>query len=72
MKKKIGLNVGGRKFDVDVDEKFSKFLEEQMEKDFRLEGNNEVKVLLHAYVRKNHELYMQEMKIEEILNKLDA
>ncbi|MBW6489097.1 hypothetical protein [Sulfurimonas sp.] len=71
MSRKLGLNIGGRRFDVDVDEKFAVFLEEQMRKDFNIEGNNDLKVLLHAYVRKNHDLYLQEQKIEEIAKKLE-
>jgi hypothetical protein len=71
MSRKLGLNIGGRRFDVDVDEKFAVFLEEQMRKDFNIDGNNDLKVLLHAYVRKNHDLYQQEQKIEEIAKKLE-
>ncbi|MFA5234991.1 MAG: hypothetical protein WC390_11385 [Sulfurimonas sp.] len=71
MSRKLGLNIGGRRFDVDVDEKFAVFLEEQMRKDFNIDGNNDLKVLLHAYVRKNHDLYLQEQKIEEIAKKLE-
>ena len=68
---KIGLHIGGRRFDVDVEEKFARFLEQQMEKDFNMEGNNDLKALLQAYVRKNHELYVQNQQVEEILKKLD-
>ena len=68
---KIGLHIGGRRFDVDVEEKFARFLQQQMEKDFNMEGNNDLKALLQAYVRKNHELYVQNQQVEEILKKLD-
>jgi hypothetical protein len=71
MSTKLGLHIGGRRFDVDVEEKFAKFLEQQMMKDFNIEGNNDLKALLQAYVRKNHELYLQNQHIEEILKKLD-
>lgn len=71
MGKKLGLYIGGRRFDVEVAEDFALFLEEQMRKDFNIEGNNDLKLLLQAYVRKNHELYLQEKKIEEIEKKLD-
>ncbi|WP_455756816.1 hypothetical protein [Sulfurimonas sp.] len=72
MSKKIGLYIGGRRFDVDVEDDFAKFLEHQMSKDFNIEGNNDLKLLLQAYVRKNHELYIQEQKIEEITKKIDT
>ncbi len=71
MSKKIGLHIGGRRFDVDVDGDFALFLEHQMSKDFNIEGNNDLKLLLQAYVRKSHELFEQEHKIEEILKKLE-
>ena len=69
MSKKIGLHIGGRRFDVDVEDDFALFLEHQMSKDFNIEGNNDLKLLLQAYVRKNHELFMQEQKVEEIIKK---
>lgn len=71
MSKKLGLNIGGRRFDVDVEESFAPFLEQQMRKDFNVEGNNELKILLQAYVRKSHDLFLQEQKIEEITKKLE-
>ena len=71
MSKKLGLNIAGRRFDVDIDDGFAPFLEQQMRKDFNVDGNNDLKVLLQAYVRKNHELYLQEQKIEEIRQKLE-
>jgi len=71
MSKKIGLHVGGRRFDVDVDDSFAPFLEQQMSKDFNVDGNNDLKILLQAYVRKNHELFLQDKKIEDILKKLE-
>ncbi|TKI69074.1 hypothetical protein FCU45_08930 [Sulfurimonas crateris] len=71
MSKKLGLNIGGRRFDVDVEESFAIFLQEQMRKDFNVEGNNDLKTLLQAYVRKNHELFLQEQRIEEITKKLE-
>ena len=71
MSKKIGLHIGGRRFDVDVDNEFAVFLKAQMSKDFNVDGNNDLKLLLQAYVRKNHELFKQEKEIANILNKLD-
>ena len=71
MSKRLGLNIGGRCFDVDVDDAFASFLEKQMRKDFNMDGNNDLKLLLQAYVRKNHDLFLQEQKIEEITKKLE-
>ncbi|HIM74887.1 MAG TPA: hypothetical protein EYM48_01650 [Campylobacterales bacterium] len=71
MSKKIGLYIGGRRFDVDVDDKFANFLEVQMEKDFNIEGNNEIKSVMQAYVRKNYELYIQNKDVKSILDKFE-
>jgi len=71
MSKKISLHIGGRNFDVDVDEKFAIYIEYQMAKDFNIDGNNDLKIMVQAYVRKTYELYTQEQKIEEILKKVN-
>ncbi len=71
MSRKIGLYIGGRRFDVDVEDEFAKFLESQMEKDFNIEGNNELKAVMEAYVRKNYELYMQNKVIKDLLDKFE-
>ncbi len=71
MSKKIGLHIGGRRFDVDVEDNFAPFLEAQMAKDFNIDGNNDIKKMLHAYVKKTHELFLQESKIEDILKKTE-
>jgi hypothetical protein len=71
MSRKLGLHIGGRRFDVDVDDKFALFLEHQMTKDFNMDGNNDLKILLQAYVRKNHELFMQDQEMKELLKKLE-
>jgi len=70
MSKKLGLHIGGRCFDVDVGGDFAFFLEQKMASDFNLEGNNDLKILLQAYVRKNHELFLQEERMQKLLNEL--
>ncbi len=71
MSKKIGLYIAGRRFDVDLDDEFAIFLESQMEQDFNIEGNNELKSVMHAYVKKSHELFLQEKKHQEIIQNLE-
>nr|WP_275757061.1 hypothetical protein [Sulfurimonas sp. SAG-AH-194-C21] len=68
----MGLYIGSRRFDVDVDDEFAEFLEIQMENDFNIEGNNELKSVMEAYVRKTYELYIQNKDIKSILDKLDV
>ena len=71
MSKKIGLHIAGRRFDVDVEDKFATYLEKQMALDFNIDGNNDLKLLLQGYVRKNLELFTQEQNMEKILGKFE-
>jgi hypothetical protein len=72
MSKKIALTVNGSRFDIDVDEQFAPFLLEQMGLDFNTEGNNDLKVLLQAYVRKNYALYEQQREMQRLLGMMEA
>jgi len=67
MSKKVSLTVNRSRFDIDLEDEFADFLLDQLEGDFKLDGNNDLKVLLQAYVRKNYELFEQEQKIRSIL-----
>jgi len=69
MSRKIGLHILGRRFDVDVESNFADFLEQEMAKDFNIDGNNDAKKMLQAYVKKSYELYQYEQEIEKILEK---
>ena len=71
MSQKIGLNIGGRRFDVDVEDKFARFLQEQMRRDFNVEGQNDAKEMLLAYVRQTYELYKMNEEIEQLLKKTE-
>jgi hypothetical protein len=71
MSKKIGLHIGGRRFDVDVEENFAHFLEQKMAEDFNIDGNNDIKILLQGYVRKVHELYQHNNRIDKIEKKIE-
>jgi len=70
MSKKITLNIGSHDFDINVEEVFAEYLITQMTKDFDFNGTNDIKVLLQSYVKKNHELFMQEEKINLLMQKL--
>ena len=67
MSSKITLTVNGSRFDIDAHGDFATFLQKQLEQDFNTEGNNDFKLLLQAYVRKNYELYEQEIEIRKLL-----
>lgn len=70
--KKVTLTFNGSRFDIDLEDNFALFLEKQMTKDFNVEGNNDLKILLQAYVSSNYRIYEQEKEIEKILNQIEA
>jgi hypothetical protein len=71
MPKKISLTVNAKRYDIDIDKEFAPFLEEQMRNDFNVNGNNDMKLLLQAYVQKAYALYQDEKKILSLLEKLN-
>jgi hypothetical protein len=71
MSKKISLTVNAKRYDIDIDENFAPFLEKQMQSDFNVNGNNDLKVLLQAYVRNSYSLYEEEIKLHKLLEKLE-
>ena len=71
MDRKISLTIGGKNFDVDVDESFASFLNKELSHDFHMERNNDILTLLQAYIRKAHNLYQQKQKIDAIIKKIN-
>lgn len=72
MSKKITLTISGSKFDIELEEEFAAFLLKQIDEDFNPAGNNDIKVLLQAYVRKNYKLYENMRESEKLLKQLEA
>jgi hypothetical protein len=70
MKTKITLTLNAKRYDIDVEEDFARFLSEQMKRDFEFYGNNDIKLLLQAYVRKSFALYEQEKEITTLIDRL--
>jgi len=69
---KLSLTLNAKRYDIDVEEGFAKFLSVQMGEDFNVSGNNDLKLLLQAYVRKNFALYEQEKQISALLERLQT
>jgi hypothetical protein len=67
---KVSLTLNTRRYDIDVEEDFSHFLHQKMEEDFEVDRNNDLKLLLEAYVRTNFTLYTQEKQIRELIKTL--
>ena len=70
MKTKVTLTLNAKRYDIDVEEDFARFLIEQMKQDFEFHGNNDLKLLLQAYVRKNFALYQQEKETLALIERL--
>jgi len=69
--KKVSLTINGSRFDIELDDAFAHYLIKQMQSDFNTEGNNDAKTLLYAYVRRNAELFKQDIEAQKLLEKLD-
>ncbi len=70
MKTKVALTINAKRYDIDVEEDFARFLIEQMKQDFDFKGNNDLKLLLQAYVRKSFALYEQEKQVTGLIDHL--
>jgi hypothetical protein len=70
MSKKITLSVNGSRFDIDLEEGFAAYVETELQKSFNIHGNNDIKTLLQAYIKKNHELYEAEKTLKNMMKKL--
>jgi len=69
MSKKITLTVNGSRFDIDLEENFANFIEKDLDENFNIHGNNDIKSLLQAYVKKNHELFEARQMLVNTLKK---
>lgn len=70
MTTKLSLTLNAKRYDIDVEESFARFLKDAMEEDFDVLGNNDLKLLLQAYVRKSFALYEQEKQIAALIETL--
>ena len=70
MTTKLSLTLNAKRYDIDVEADFARFLSAQMNEDFNVSGNNDLKLLLQAYVRKSFALYEQEKQITALAEKL--
>ncbi len=72
MNVKVSLTLNAKRYDIDVEEDFANFLTNHMSHDFNIEGNNDLRALLQAYVRSNFALYTQEKEIATLVEKIEA
>jgi len=67
---KVSLTLNAKRYDIDVEEDFAHFLTAHMKHDFQVEGNNDLRALLQAYVRSNFALYTQEKEITALIDQI--
>ncbi|HIC43136.1 MAG TPA: hypothetical protein EYO73_02230 [Sulfurimonas sp.] len=70
MSKKITLTINSSRFDIDLEDIFARYIEKDLEDKFNLNGNNNIKTLLQAYVKKSYELFEAEQMLNNILKKI--
>lgn len=70
MSKKVSLMINRVRYDIDLDDDFADYLLEELKQDFKFDANNDLKVLLHAYVRKQSEVFEQEKKIKKMIESM--
>lgn len=70
MSKKITLTINGTRFDIDLEDGFAEYVENELVENFNVEGNNDVKKLLQAYIKKNHEVYEAKKTLQNTMKKL--
>ncbi len=69
--KKLTISIAAKRYDISVSEEFALDFEKELEKTFVKEGNNDIKTLLSAYVKKSYEKFLLEQEITKISQKLD-
>lgn len=69
--KKVALKFGGSQFNIDLEEGFAEDLEPELETLFKSNSNNDIKVLLQAYVQKSYELYQLKKDVKKNIEALD-
>lgn len=72
MNQKLNITINAKKYDIDVDSDFAIFLQQQLQEDLEYYGNNELKVLLSAYIKKCHTLYEREKGINLLIDNIQT
>jgi len=67
--KKLTISIAAKRYDISVSDEFAKEFEKELEETF-IRGNNDIKTLLSAYVKKSYEKFLLEKEIDKISEKL--
>ena len=67
--KKLTISIAAKRYDISVSEEFAAVFEKEIEETFT-KGNNDIKTLLSAYIKKSYEKFLLECEIDKINEKL--
>ncbi len=70
MTRKITLRINRINFTVNLEDRSADFIESKIREDFLLESDNDVKVLLSAYLKRTEELFELDTKLRDTLDSL--
>lgn len=70
MSRKITLTINGSRFDIDLEDGFASYMERELDENFNIHGNNDIKTLLQVYVKKNYEFYEAGKMLQNTMKKL--
>jgi len=68
--KNITISIANRVYDITLQEPFEDIMKDDIQNSFDLNKDNDVKVLLSAYLEKSFENYKLKQEIADILDKL--
>lgn len=68
--KKITLSIDNKKYDISLDNKFSKEIEKDILRDFTLTDRDNMKTMLSAYLNKCYEYYTLLENVKDIYEKI--
>lgn len=68
----ISITINNKHFSLSLDKEFANFLQNSLVQDLNIDGNNDIKNVLQAYIRAKHDIYTYETKCNELVKKLDT
>ncbi len=68
---KLTILINGSSFEITLADSYADALMEEIGKDINLSGDNSVKTLLYAFMKKNYELIELKKEVEKISDDLD-
>ena len=69
--KDLSITILGKSYKVSLDDGFKEFLQRNIQQDLGSNTVNDTKILLNAYIKRCHELYVQDKEIKDIHSNLE-